>query len=328
MDALLNHWQHGFPLVTRPFDVLATACGRTPEAVLDAYAEHQAAGRISRIGGVFGGGAGGDALLAAMRVPPADLARVAALVSAHPGVNHNYEREHEYNLWFVLTGASPAAVDAALAALQSTTGHAALALRMLRAYHIDLGFDLTLNFSVQRHNAARAPAASPPVASADRPLAACVEAGLPLLREPYVRWAADCGMAEADVHARIAQWLQAGTLRRFGVIVRHHELGIHANAMSVFDVADTEVDAIGERLAAQPGITLAYRRQRAAGWRYNLYAMSHGRDRAAVATVMDEAITACGLAALPQARLFSRQRFKQTGARRFRPLTEGLHAEP
>ncbi|MCA0176880.1 MAG: Lrp/AsnC family transcriptional regulator [Proteobacteria bacterium] len=324
MDALLNNWQHDFPLVARPFEAIAAATGRSADAVMATYAEHFGAGRISRIGGVFAGRAGGDAMLAAMAVPPADLARVAAIVSAHPGVNHNYEREHRHNLWFVLTGASAAAVDAALADLEARTGLPALALRMVRPYHIDLGFDL---HGLHR-TAARQRAPGEPVTEADRPLAACVEAGLPLVPEPYAAWAAQCGRSPDQVLACLARWLQAGTLRRFGVIVRHHELGIAANAMSVFDVADTDVDGLGERLAAQPGITLAYRRQRAPGWRYNLYAMSHGRDRAAVAAVMDAAIAACGLAALPQARLFSRQRFKQTGARRFRPLEEKAHAQP
>lgn len=324
MDALLNNWQHDFPLVARPFEAIAAATGLCADEVMAAYADHLGGGRISRIGGVFAGRAGGDAMLAAMAVPPADLARVAAIVSAHPGVNHNYEREHRHNLWFVLTGESPGAVDAALADLELHTGLPALALRMVRPYHIDLGFDL---HGLHR-TAARRRAPGEPVAQADRPLAACAEAGLPLVPAPYAAWAAQCGRSEAEVLACLAQWLRAGTLRRFGVVVRHHELGIAANAMSVFDAPDEVVDGLGERLAAQPGITLAYRRQRAPGWRYNLYAMSHGRDRVAVAAVMDAAIAACDLTTLPQARLFSRQRFKQTGARRFRPLEEVAHAQP
>jgi hypothetical protein len=101
--------------------------------------------------------------------------------------------------------------------------------------------------------------------------------------------------------------------------------------MTVFDVPDERVDACGAALARVPGVTLAYRRERASGWPYNLYCMVHGRDRQAVMGVLAEAIGPCGLADCPRSVLFSRRRFKQTGARRFRdrvasPTTGELHA--
>jgi DNA-binding Lrp family transcriptional regulator len=91
-----------------------------------------------------------------------------------------------------------------------------------------------------------------------------------------------------------AGWLHSGALKRFGTIVRHHELGFDANAMTVFDVPDARVDACGEALAAEPGITLSYRRERAPDWPYNLYCMVHGRDREAVRDVLERVIPRCG----------------------------------
>jgi len=87
--------------------------------------------------------------------------------------------------------------------------------------------------------------------------------------------------------------------------------------MTVFDAPDDAVDALGARLAAQPGITLCYRRERAAGWRYNLYCMVHGRSREATLALVHAAIAGAGLGALPREVLFSRRRFKQTGSRYF-----------
>ena len=163
-----------------------------------------------------------------------------------------------------------------------------------------------------------APAHSVPITDDERPLAALVEAGLPLVPRPYDDWAEQLGASASDVLATLERWLRQGTLRRFGAVVRHHELGFDANAMTVFDVPDALVDGCGAALAQEPGVTLAYRRERAPGWPYNLYCMVHGRDRAAVAEVLDAAITRCGLEDHPRAVLFSRRRFKQTGARRFR----------
>ena len=141
---------------------------------------------------------------------------------------------------------------------------------------------------------------------------------LPLQPLPFDAWALAAGRATAEVLKTLQRWLASGVLRRFGTVVRHHEFGFAANAMTVFDLADDAVDAAGRALAAEPGLTLVYRRARAPDWPYNLYAMVHGRDRASVTDVLARVIARHHLHGVPHAVLFSRQRFKQTGARRFR----------
>lgn len=316
--ALLNPWQRDFPLVREPFAVVARSLGLgwTTNRVLETLSDLQDRGLLSRIGGVFSSHAGGSALLAAMAVPMEHLDLVANLVSAHPGVNHNYEREHHYNLWFVMTARDDHALESALCTLEQSSGFPALRLRMLRPYHIDLGFDL-------RHATAGMPLrlkneAAPPVSTLDVPLAALVEAGLPLEERPFDNWARTLCTSPDAVLATLKSWLETGTLRRWGAIVRHHEFGFDANAMAVFDVPDEHVDACGALLACQDGVTLAYRRERAHTWPYNLYCMVHGCDRLAVQTVINGLIARCDLTDAPHAVLFSRRRFKQTGGRRFR----------
>ncbi|PIF92354.1 DNA-binding Lrp family transcriptional regulator [Acidovorax sp. 62] len=335
--SLLNAWQRGFPLCDEPFAVVGAALGMPSAQVLQAYRQLAQEGALSRIGAVFAPGSGGASVLAAMAVPPDRLETVAAVVSAHPGVNHNYERENTYNLWFVLTGASEVQVEQAMVALEAATGLSALRLPMLQPYRIDLAFDLAAGLtagtcigSVAVGSAAlpasQAPhgpraAATAVLADADWPLAALAEAGLPLVEQPYAAWAQALGTTAAQVQARLQQWVHTGVLSRFGVVVRHHELGFAANAMTVLDVPDAQVDAAGRALAAQPGVTLAYRRARATGWPYNLYFMVHGAHRQAVEQVLASALERSGLAAVPRAVLFSRRRFKQTGGRRFGSAT-------
>lgn len=332
---LLNDWQHGFPLCRDPFGVLAAQTGLERGQVLQALREAQDDGRISRIGGVFAHGSGGDAVLAAMAVPAHRIDDVAATVSAHPGVNHNYLREHAHNLWFVMTGADRDAVEAGVSELEGATGLPALRLRMLRPYRIDLGFDLGGDTAHRPMRAAPGLPTPAPLPTDQWPLARRVEAGLPLVERPYAQWAAELGRDEDDVTERIGTWLAEGRLKRFGVVVRHHELGFSANAMTVFDVPNDRVDACGQALAEQTGVTLAYRRTRAEGWPYNLYAMVHGTHREAVMAVVQRMTQAAGLTAFPREVLFSTRRFKQTGARRFRgwasapavaPLPEVSHA--
>jgi DNA-binding Lrp family transcriptional regulator len=323
---LINDWQQRFPLCSEPFAELGAQSGISSERVLAELRQMRQAGSLGRIGGVWGSGAGGAALLCAFAVPPQRLASVAAQVSAHPGVNHNYEREHAYNLWFVITGADQDQVAAGVSLLEQACGLHALRLPMQRAYRINLGFDLQRPHSADC--AARSSGHEEPralkraVQAPDRALAALVEDGLPLIARPYAAWAQALGCSEAHIFAKLTQWLEQGTLRRFGVVVRHHELGFAANAMCVFDVADAEVDAHASLLARQPGVTLCYRRARAPGWPFNLYCMLHGRERSEVLAWLDAARSAADLERVSQTVLFSRQRFKQCGARYFRDAAD------
>ena len=150
----------------------------------------------------------------------------------------------------------------------------------------------------------------------DSMLLAAIEDGLPLDSRPYARVAERLGATEEDVIGRLAALQQQGVIRRFGVIVRHRELGYTANAMTVWDVPDERVTETGRRMAEMSGVTLCYRRpRREPDWPYNLFCMVHGRDRKTVEDAVERITRCAGLEGRPRAILFSRRRFKQRGAR-------------
>ena len=311
---LLNDFQRLFPLVPQPYAVLAEALGTDERAVIEAYARLRDAGALSRIGAVFRPGAIGASTLAAMAVPAARLEAVAAIVSAFRGVNHNYEREHRLNLWFVAAAASDAALDATLARIRKLTRIDVLKLPLVEEYHIDLGFPLDGSSTPRAPRAQQA--RRPALGAADRRLVAALEDGIALEPRPYAALAARAALTEQAVLDRLERWQAEGLVRRFGVVVRHHELGWRANAMAVWDVPDDVVTAHGRRLAGAAGVTLAYRRARALpGWPYNLFCMVHGTDRSEVQARIQALGRECGVEAFPHAVLFSRTRFKQTGPR-------------
>jgi len=310
---LHNEWQRGFPLVERPFAAIGAALGIPEAEALRECRRGLADGTISRVGVVFAPGAVGASTLAAMEVPVPQLEHVAALVSAQPEVNHNYEREHRLNLWFVATAPSPQALEGALGRIAAATGIAVVPLPLVEEYHIDLGFDLASG-AVPRGER-REPVAAP-LDDADRRLVAAVEGGFPLVPEPFAALAAQSGLEAGEVIARLGRWLREGIARRIGVVVRHRPLGYRANAMAVWDVPDAEVARAGRLLAGDAEVTLCYRRVRhLPQWPYNLFCMVHGRDRASVERSLARLAREHGLAGLPAAVLFSARCFKQCGAR-------------
>jgi DNA-binding Lrp family transcriptional regulator len=139
---LLNDFQRDFPLSPAPYAELARRLGITEAEVIERLARLKALGAVSRVGAVVRPNTIGASTLAAMTVPPARLEAVAALVSGYPEVNHNYEREHRLNLWFVVTAANGARLAEVLDDIAARTGIEVLRLPLTEDYHIDLGFNL------------------------------------------------------------------------------------------------------------------------------------------------------------------------------------------
>lgn len=139
---LLNDFQSGFPLVPRPFAEVAMRLGIGEAEVIARIQRLEAAGAVSRVGPVLRPQRIGASTLAAMSVPPERLREIADLVNDFPEVNHNYEREHEFNLWFVLTAGDEERLPEVMDEIASRTGIPVLDLPMLEEYHIDLGFPL------------------------------------------------------------------------------------------------------------------------------------------------------------------------------------------
>ena len=142
---LLNDYQHDFPLSAQPYQDIADALGVTEADVLSAFAELNDSNFISRIGPVIPPNHIGVSALAAMSVPEPQLQQIADKISAYPEVNHNYEREHRFNLWFVVIASDTEHLRTIIEAIEQETSYPAMLLPMLDDFFIDLGFKLDLN---------------------------------------------------------------------------------------------------------------------------------------------------------------------------------------
>ncbi len=309
---LLDEFQRDFPITTRPFQVLADVLGLDEAEVLDRLARMRKTGRITRVGATIAPGAVSASTLAAVAAPDARLEEVAALIDAEPGVNHNYQREDDWNLWFVATGPDRAHVNETLARINRRTGLRVLDLRLVRPFNVDLGFRMS---GVTRNVPGPRKVDCSAMQDGDRPLLQALSSGLSLVAEPYAALARSLSRSAVDVMERIEALHAAGIISRLGVIVRHRALGWSANAMVVWDMPADQVGSAGPALAAHPGVTLCYERNPVEGvWPYRLYSMIHARSRPEAMEVLAGAAALPELAGARHKVLFSTRCFKQTGA--------------
>ncbi|MGQ0522889.1 MAG: siroheme decarboxylase subunit beta [Betaproteobacteria bacterium] len=325
---LLDGFQRDFPLCSRPYAVVGEQLGMTEAQAIVALRRLQSRGWVSRIGATFVPGCIGAATLAAMRVPHERLEAVARLVNGYREVNHNYEREHEFNLWFVITAPTREQVQAVVRDIERRAhcGHV-LDLPMIETYRVDLGFKLQSGNLVPREAAVPYPSTPAPYAlsPSQRDILTVLQDGLSFTARPFAELAGRCGMTEREALAGLEALVRERVIARFGVIVRHRPLGYRANAMVVWDVPNSEVQRAGAELARARSVTLAYRRQRfLSHWRYNLYCMIHGTDRGDVQARIAQLAEEARLEQCPSAVLFSRRCFKQRGARYVERASEGL----
>lgn len=310
--ALADNWQRDFPLSPQPFASIGRVHGLSEAETIGTLRHLVDKGVISRIGAVVRPHAAGASTLAAIAAPPERLAEIAAVISGEPYVNHNYEREHAINLWFVVVAPDQSELADTLHRIETRTGCNILDLRLERPFHIDLGFPLAGERA--KHIGARAPTRT--ADAREKLLLAALDDGIPLVSRPYEKLASRIGWSGVAVGQAIAVMLQAGIISRFGCVLRHRALGFTANAMVVWDVADDVVDAVGARMATLPQVSLCYRRNRVLpDWHYNLFAMIHGRDESVVRQRISEIARESGVADEPRDVLFSRRCFKQRGAR-------------
>jgi DNA-binding Lrp family transcriptional regulator len=267
----------------RPFDALAERLGMDPDAVLARLERMVEAGTVRRIGPVFDSRRlGYVTTLVAAKVRPARLHDVAEAASALPGVTHNYERRHAYNLWFTLAARSEEALAASLEALADETNVRLDSLPAEAVYKIRMALAV---------EGEAVPGAAPPpdldtpaetLTEREKALVRALQDGLPVVPAPFDEIAERAGWTAADAIRQVRDWLTSGVIRRFGAVVGHRRLGYSANGMAVFSIRPERIDAAGRAIAAHPEVTHCYRRRPLPDFPYTLFAMMHGGSEAEV----------------------------------------------
>ncbi len=314
---LLNSFQKELPMVSQPFLCIAKLLGVSEEVVIERIGTLKKRGYISRVGAVFKPNTVGASLLVAATVPKEQLDYVASMVSDLDGVNHNYERDHLLNLWFVIAGETFEKIRLVLKDLELRIECGALlVLPLVEQYHIDLGFPLNIEHSFSREKFYLTPKRVKTFipSETDRKLMHWLQEGLNVISKPFV----NSVLSEEETINTIKDWTDIGVIKRFAIVVRHHELGFNANAMVVWDVPDEIVSEIGKTIALSGLVTLCYRRpRRLPDWPFNLFCMIHGKNKIDVETQIKYLSKKFGLLNFSREILFSKKRYKQCGAKYF-----------
>jgi len=295
-ERILSIIQTNFPVRARPFDVLAQRLASDTDEIIRRISRMREMGVIRRLGAVFDSRSLGYAsTLVAVRIPTDRIAEVAKIVSALPGVTHNYQRQHTYNLWFTLTAESDQQIQSILEMLRRRTGIVEFhSLPALAVYKIRVDFQLGQrqggSVASAQGSACCRPECPTDLSEDQKQLVRFLQEDLPLVLQPFDQAERDLHWNAGRVIGQINEWINNGVIRRFGTVLAHRRLGFRANGMACFAVDRDCIDDIGRHLAKCPDISHCYHRPTLPDFPYNLFAMVHGRsDKQVRATVSDMA---------------------------------------
>jgi len=324
---LLNAVQWDFPLEPRPYATLGHRLGMSEPEARERVAHVKQLGVLRQLSAIFDTRAlGYGSSLVAAKIDPGRVDEAAAAISAHPGVSHNYKRNHAFNLWYTIAVPPGESLDEHLEVLHADSG--ALVTRKLptlKLYKIGVKLDMTGKTAAdakaevlaherpERREHMDAPALSDLEVSAIR----VVQEDLPLVERPFAAEGEAIGCSEASVLELLRSFKERKLMRRFAAVMNHRNAGYKANAMGVWAVPEDRLEDVGPQMAGFALVSHCYRRPTYEDWPYSVFTMVHGKNarecEATIAAIRDE--TGIGEYAL----LWSIKEYKKTRVRYFTP---------
>jgi DNA-binding Lrp family transcriptional regulator len=313
---LLNLMQGSFPIEPRPYLRVAELAG-IEESEAMARVRHLLDERIIRqVTPIFDTRAlGYSSMLVAAKVDPENPHRAAQVINAHPGVSHNYLRNHEFNLWFTIATEpdSPLGLEGTLQALATEAG--AESVRQLPTLKL---FKIRMDLEMEGDTQALASAAlatepieldPQPYDEVDIEIIKALQGDMPVVSEPYAPAAAALGQGQERLLDHLAGMQERGLLRRVAAILYHRRAGFSANGMGVWKVPGEHIHDVGRQMAAVRGISHCYQRPTYADWPYSVFTMAHGRSKQECDAILDSIAEMTGID--ERATLYSSTEFKK-----------------
>jgi DNA-binding Lrp family transcriptional regulator len=291
---VLNLMQGKFPLQPRPYAAVAQLAELTEDEVM-ARVQRLLDDRIIRqVTPIYDTRAlGYGSMLVAAKVDPEYPWRAAKIINSHPGVSHNYLRNHEFNMWFTLAveGDSKLGLQGTLDVLQELTGAESIRqLPTLKLFKIRMDLEMEgTTKSLSTEGVAEAPVEleGVPYDELDIAIIRATQGDLPVVAEPYAPAAAALGLTVPALLEHMAGMKERGILRRVAAILYHRRAGFSANGMGVWVVPDEKIAEFGPRMASFRGISHCYQRPTYEDWPYSVFTMAHGRSKEECDAILD-----------------------------------------
>ena len=277
---LLNEIQWTFPLVTRPFDAIAKKFDTTPEIIKETLKNLKEIGVLRQLSAIFDTRKlGYTSSLVAMEIEHDELDHVASQINRHPGVSHNYERDHEFNLWFTLAVPPGADLNDELKKFNVLKGIKKVRmLPTLQLFKIGVKLDLVDD---KKHDIAPTEEKKEikniefNPTEQDKDFIRELQKDMEIIDEPFVKAAKNLGITEDEVFTKMKHYEDVGVMRRFAAILRHRQVGFTANGMIVWKVPEDRITSVGETLGSFPQVSHCYERPTYDDWPYNVFSMIH-----------------------------------------------------
>ncbi|WP_051935464.1 Lrp/AsnC family transcriptional regulator [Deinococcus sp. YIM 77859] len=323
-EQLLNRIQRDIPIVQRPYRVLAEEVGLTEGEALSILREVKAEGVLRQISAIFDTRTlGYQSSLVAAEYDEEQLDAGAEIVSGHPGVSHNYKRNHSFNLWYTIAVPPESDLEAHVQRLHELSGARVTRLMpTLHLFKIGVEFDMT---GQEDWNAKAKPQYTNEqrnigyqVTELDRAFVLEFQKDLPLTEEPYAAACAALGLSIDELAAHAQKMKEAGALRRVSAVFRHQKAGFTFNAMGVWAVPQDQVAALGRRMAEFKAVSHCYLRPTYPEWPYTIFTMVHGRSKEEAFGKI-KAIEEEVAPGIPHAILYSTKEYKKVRLEFYKP---------
>jgi DNA-binding Lrp family transcriptional regulator len=313
---LLNLMQGRFPIAPRPYARVAAEAGMSEQQAIERVKQLIAERIIRQVTPIFDTRAlGYSSMLVAAKVDPDNPWRAANVINAHPGVSHNYLRNHEFNIWFTIATepGSPLGLSGTLEVLGREAGAESIReLPTLKLFKIRMDLEMEGDTDeLARAAEAVQPAETEPQPYDERDVSVirALQGDMPVIQEPYAPAAAELGMPQDELLGHLQQLQERRLLRRVAAILYHRRAGFSANGMGVWRVPDERVMELGPRMAAFRGISHCYQRPTYQDWPYSIFTMAHGRSKEECDAILDSIAEHTGVA--ERATLYSSTEFKK-----------------
>jgi len=311
-NELLFQMQNSFPMVEKPFEVIANELSITEEEVLSIVQKLKEEKIIRQTSAIFDTKRlGYKSSLVAFKVDEDKVDEAAAIINAHPGVSHNYLRNHEYNIWFTMAVApdSKLGLEKTINILKIRTGaEDAIILPTLKMFKISVKMDTT-GKAAKKEKVKKVVHKELIFTAKHVSVIKSLQQDIEVVSEPFKKEIERVGLS-TEAFFEIAHELKdAGVMRRYATILNHRKAGFSANAMSVWAVPADKGETIGKEMAAFSAVSHCYLRPSYPNWPYNLFAMVHAKTQKECDTLIEEMAEQSGLK--EYSKLYSTVEFKK-----------------